>query len=756
MVLIGAGHSHVEVLRRFGSKPHPGVRLTLVTPTMYTPYSGMVPGYVSGFYSLEECHIDVCRLATFANARVILSSAIGIDSKTQTVHLASSRSGNTRPPLQYDVLSINVGITPDSRGIPGVEEHTVPVKPISAFAEKLEGILSRFKDRVEKTRNLSSPYHVVVVGGGAGGVELACALQYRLSSIAMAVSGQSCCKVSLVSKGPILSSSHASVRKRMIQLLGERNISLMEVPRGVCKVEQGRLFTAGGEHVSFDDCVWCTQAKAPEWFRNTDLQLDDQGYIVVDEYLSVEDSQGYVFGAGDCVTLSKSPRPKAGVYAVRAGPILADNIERALDNKSLRHWNPQSSNLSLIACGNRYALMSKQWLSYDAGFLWTWKDYIDTKFMAKYGSDLDQMMDTSRNMLSSHDNDNVPSLHMMRCGGCGSKVGGTVLASVLDALRERQGAHRSDVAWGDDAAIVPTPPKGYLMIQTMDFFKCPRILQDPYIFGYISAIHAMNDCYAMNGEPVSALALAVLPLAIPDKMKNQLYALMCGAVDALSEAGCDLVGGHTSEGAEFSMGLSITGQVKEGSVWAKSGMTPGDDIIITKPLGTGVILAAADQGLPVGSYFGTILESMCQSNLAARNVLQKYGVTACTDVTGFGILGHLLEMSMASNQQCQIYLDSMPIFPGVQTCFDRGVSSSLSPENERMVSDHVAGMDPIKDSYVWKVLLDPQTCGGLVFTIQSTETEKCLEDLAKAGFPHAQKIGRVAPCKDTTRMLRLE
>lgn len=712
----------------------------------------MVPGYVSGFYSLEECHIDLCRLATFAQARVIMSSAVGIDSKTRTVHLSSPSSTNRlvsgRPPLRYDILSVNVGITPDTLGIPGVEEYTVPVKPISLFADKLEKILAKFERFLSEKNGGMHIYTVVVVGGGAGGVELACALQYRLSCISKERSTQPCFEVSIVSKGLILNSSHSSVRKRMLRLLNERNIDVIEATGGVCKVEKGVLHTAEQE-ISFDDCVWCTQATAPEWFRNTDLMIDDKGYLVVDEFLSVEGSHGHVFGAGDCVTMSKSPRPKAGVYAVRAGPILADNIERAIFNKSLKPWYPQSSNLSLIACGNRHALMSKKWLSYDAGFLWAWKDHIDTKFMAMYGSDLDKMVGNSMNKIPSNSQDfeRISSLQQMRCGGCGSKVGSTILTSVLKTLQQRQGAESSKVSWGDDAAIIPSPSKGFKMIQTIDFFKCPKILQDPYIFGYIAAVHAMSDCYAMNGEPTSALVLVVLPLAIPEKVEEQLYHIMCGAVDALAEAGCTLVGGHTSEGSEFSIGLSITGTVPEDDIWKKGGMIPGNDIILTKPIGTGVILAAADAGMPVGAYFAAIQESMSQSNLGARNALQTHSVTACTDVTGFGVLGHLLEMCQASEQQCEIDIDSIPIFPGVQRYIRKGTASSLTPENERMVSSRVTGVEYAKEKNIWSALLDPQTSGGLLFTVNESETERCLQKLVKAGFPHARRIGRVLPVK---------
>ncbi len=265
--------------------------------------SGMIPGFVSGFYSLQDCHIDLCRLAKYANARVIVSSAVGINTLEKSVVL----EGN-RPPLEYDILSVNVGITPSDSSIPGVLEHSTPVKPIASFAEKIQRIFDEIKMK-------TSSYHIVVVGGGAGGVELACALQYRLQEFQR---DNKTMRVTLVSKGQILSSLHPNARIRMLRLLKDRGIELLETDGGVERVDDGSLVLRNGHVLEFDDCLWCTHAKAPEWFKNTGLELDDNGYMLVDEYLQSCNGPGNIFGGGDCVTLAKSPRPKAGVYAVRA------------------------------------------------------------------------------------------------------------------------------------------------------------------------------------------------------------------------------------------------------------------------------------------------------------------------------------------------------------------------------------------------------------------------------------------------------
>ena len=805
VVLIGGGHTHVEVLRRFGASPRPGVRLTLITNTLSAPYSGMIPGFVSGHYTLQECHIDLCRLATFANARVILSSAIGVDSKAQRVeleHFAENFEDRPRPSIPYDVLSINVGITPATAEIPGVNEFTTPVKPISALAVKIDGILDGFVRRCRADGgNDGEPYRVAVVGGGAGGVELACALQYRLARLVEATEGRQTggkgatvdddgvqYRVALISKGPILATSPVSVRDSMRALLAERGVRVIESDVGVTRVERGTLFLHGdgdtaGSTEAFDDCLWCTRASAPSWFTRTDLELDDAGYILVDEFLAARgpgtaptSSTRNVFGAGDCVAMFKSPRPKAGVYAVRAGPVISDNIFRALEGQPPKSWTPQSTNLSIISCGDRYALMSKSWLNLHGGWVWSWKDHIDRKFMTMYGDGLRMSGSMSPAASSSASastsaSSTAPELDLlltqaaMRCGGCGSKVGASLLSSVLSKLGvvgddpddpDRPDDPDKPATSLDDAAFLPAVPANAKAIQTIDYFKCPPLLQDPFVFGYIAAVHAMSDCYAMNGVPTSALALAVVPFASSRKTEEELYQLMAGASAALADAGCKLIGGHTSEGAELAMGFRVTGNVPKHTVWHKGGMRAGDEIILVKALGTGVIMAAAQAGLPVGKYIPEIIASMCQSNRHAHAVLQKYAdtVSACTDVTGFGLLGHLAEMCRASRMTCRISASDVPVFPGALECVELGATSSLSAENDRSVSRAVdrrgrSGRDgrdghvPVSDA-LYQVMIDPQTSGGLLLTLPTSHSDRALADLRGAGL-RAAKIGVCLP-----------
>lgn len=415
----------------------------------------------------------------------------------------------------------------------------------------------------------------------------------------------------------------------------------------------------------------------------------------------------------------------------------------------MKPWRPQASHLNLISCGDQYALAVKGWFVFHAAFLWKIKDSIDRSFMSKYGDGLPLMGKNVSGMIGSNVKENDQNIEMkdlierskMRCGACGSKIGSTILSNVLRKIRSRMPGDAS-IEWGDDAAILPRPPDGHVAVQTIDYFRAPSILQDPYLFGYITAVHAMSDCYAMNAEPSTALALAVLPFESESKTELDLHQMMTGSLDALSEADCKLVGGHTSEGGDMAMGFAVTGMAKEDKIWRKSGASEGNAAILVKPLGSGLILAAADQGLPVGQFIPDTLMAMRTSNRGAMRLLQDFTVTSCTDITGFGLLGHLLEVSDASSISFMLDPSSVPLLPGVMSCVSSGVTSSLRSQNMKRVEHGVDEIDTAQKIEIWEALIDPQTNGGLLVTIPCHEVEQCLRTLKNGGFPHASVIGQ--------------
>ncbi len=371
IVLVGGGHSHVGVLRRFGMHPLPGVRLTLICRDTRTPYSGMLPGYVAGHYAYDEVHIDLARLARFAGAHFVRDEALALDRAADEVHC---RNG---PPLHYDALSINIGSTPQTSGVPGASEHAVPVKPINGFNERWQLLL----DRVRKHHGIT---RIAVVGGGAGGVELALAMQYRLSKeLRAAGRNPDELRFHLLTGGALILPTHnAWVRRTFERVLGERGVEL-HCDAEVKQVSAARVQTSRGESVEADEIVWVTSAGGAPWLRQTGLALDARGFIQVSDTLqSVSDPK--VFAAGDIANMVNHPLEKAGVFAVRQGAPLAENLRRAVEGRALAPYRPQSRWLALISTGDRYAVASRGVLGLRGAWVWRWKDWIDRRFMRRF------------------------------------------------------------------------------------------------------------------------------------------------------------------------------------------------------------------------------------------------------------------------------------------------------------------------------------------------------------------------------------
>jgi selenide,water dikinase len=633
LVLIGGGHSHVIVLRMLGMNPIPGLQVTLISPSVKTPYSGMLPGVVAGHYEEDDIHIDLVPLCRFAGARFFQDRVTGLDLENKMIQCED------RPDVRFDVVSIDIGITPDVESVEGAKDNVIPVKPIDQFLERW--------DLFESNRELNHATNVGFVGAGAGGVELCLAVQHRLNNTGK----QAQLKFHLFHDGTeILKEYPASVQKRFNKVLADRNIRLWANFR-VERIKDHVVYSESGEKVVLDDIFWVTSAAPQGWLASTGLELDDEGYILVNETLQSVNNEN-VYAVGDIASVVQHPRPKAGVYAVRQGPPLFENLCRSILGKSPKPFKPQSEFLSLISTGNKSAIAHRNGKSIGGSWVWRWKNWIDQRFMNRFSEYPQMDLDKPTGLLTEFD-------EQMQCGGCGSKVSADLLGEVLDDL----GISESR----DDAAIYKAPEQ-MVMLHSVDSFR--NFVDDPFIFAQIAVSHALSDIYAMGGKPVTALAIVTVPFAKPLVTKSLLQQLMAGALKQLKLDGVELVGGHTSEGLELSMGFSVNGIVAEDKILKKSGMQFGDMLILTKPLGTGTLFAADMQRKAKGQWIDQALRTMKQSNGDALQVLEKYEVSACTDVTGFGLAGHLSEMVQASS--CISAAKSVPVPSGL-------VSMSTSP-----------------------------------------------------------------------------
>ena len=724
LILVGGGHSHIEVLRRFRMRPEPGVRVTLINPYPDAQYSGMLPGLIAGHYSEEDTNLDLFKLSQACGSRFIEDRVIRIDPGKKTVLCAS------RGEISFDVLSINIGSqspTPKNLEI----EHGLGVKPIQTFQ-------SRLKDVCDKIIIEGKPKRIAVVGAGAAGVEVILATKYRLED-SLNDTRHLTHSYFLVSSGKsILSEQSGKTRQICEEELKKNRITLLS-DFLVSNFERSTASTKDGRSITADVFLWATGAVGPAWLKSSGLGITEEGFIRVKANLESENFPN-IFAAGDIAHVQDHLRPKSGVFAVRQGPALTANLRRALQNKPLKDFRPQKRALAMISLGEKSAIAATQFFTLKGSLVWRYKNFVDKRFMKKYADLKPMPMEKSSGVTGTQSPE-------MRCGGCGSKIGPNLLREVLAGLPAMSS---SEIIIGlkkaDDAAIVKAEP-GKLGVHTIDHFK--QFIDDPWTLGKIAVNHALNDVFAMGANPKSALAIVGLPLSGPKLMKNDMSLLMRGASEGLEENGTVLVGGHTNEADEINIGFSAYGEVEERTLIRKTGAVHGDLIILTRPLGSGLLFAGAMKGLTKGRWISTTLQEMTQSNANASNIFAECGATSLTDITGFGLVGHLSEMIQGSEEGATIFLEKLPFYDGALPLAKLGIESTLKPENIKI--NHIA-TDKIKASTKYQVCFDPQTAGGLLATVSAQAADACLNNLIEAGYTKAAIIGQISSVSGELRI----
>lgn len=363
LLLVGGGHSHVEVVRRFGIVPPPGTEVTLISSERHMPYSGMLPGHIAGHYGFHDMHVDLERLCRFAGIRFAVNEATGLDPIRRLLHC---RDGGV---AAFDILSLDIGSTPDV--VPGAATYAISVKPVPRLLQAWERILLAARQ---------TPQSIVIVGGGAGGVELALAMEHRLRNERLRET-----TLAVVTDHQTLLPQHPPAAARLLErCLEHRAIALHRGSR-VEAVEDGALLLQNGRRLAARWVVWATSASAQPWPASGGLETDARGFVMVDDTLR-STSHPCVFASGDCAHVAHRSLPKSGVYAVRQGPVLAENLKRAARGAGLERYHPQRRALALISTGDRHAVATWGRLAFSGQWVWRWKDRIDRRFMAAFRS----------------------------------------------------------------------------------------------------------------------------------------------------------------------------------------------------------------------------------------------------------------------------------------------------------------------------------------------------------------------------------
>ncbi|MCF3972700.1 selenide, water dikinase SelD [Paracoccus salsus] len=692
LVLVGGGHSHALLLRMWGMQPLAGARVTLINPHPVAEYSGMLPGFVAGLYDRDLLTIDLVKLARHAGARLILDRATGLDTASGQVQLAG------RGPVAYDIASLDVGVATIPPDLPGFAQHALPLKPTSQFVERWQDFAA------------SGGGRIVIIGGGLAGVEIALAARRRLPHAPVTVIE--------ADATPLRELSTPARRHVLVRAAAARIDLICGSP--VTEISARSVQLADGRTLPAQLIVGAAGGWTPDWLGATGLRMQGDR-ILVDDRLATSDGQ--VFATGDCAILSDAPRPQAGVFAVRQAPVLAANLRAALTGRGRqRRFRPQRDWLRLIAAGGD-AVADKWGLGVGGGWVWHWKDRIDRRFMAML-HDLPKMPPPAlpRQMaLGARDAMGDKPL----CGGCGAKMGRAALQRVLLA---QASPRRHDILTGpgDDAAVIQMGDLRQVL--TTDHLRA--FVLDPALMARIAALHALGDIRAMGAQPQSALIQVTLPRLSEPLQERTLTEIMDAAAQVLDAAGAPIVGGHSSTGAEMTIGFSLTGTARD-----PIGQTarPGDVLILTKPIGTGVVLAAEMIGAAPGRAVAAAWDWMSRDQAHAARILGQdpsdLRARAMTDLTGFGLAGHLAGIAEASGARITIALDRLPLIDGAETLSAAGHHSSLYAANRSAT----LGLVQVPATARGRLVFDPQTSGGLIAALPAARAEAALAAIHAAG-----------------------
>ena len=692
LVLIGGGHAHALVLKAWGMNPLPGARLTLINPGPTAPYTGMLPGYIAGHYRRDELEIDLVRLCRHAGARLIMDSSLDIDQSRHEIILGS------RGPVGYDIASINVGITA-GLNVPGFSTYGISAKPLNAYADRW----NIFKSQVVK--GYTTP-DVVVIGGGVAGCELAMAMAYALQAKGISP------RVTVIELGSQISGVGSKVQHQILMAMANLGI-VIKTGLKVVGVTENQVLLDGHQPIAATLCVGAAGGVAQDWITQTNLPQKD-GFIKVSSDLGVVGDDA-LFAVGDCALMANGLLPKAGVFAVRAAPILHHNMRATLTGRKRNHWKPQKKYLKLISVGEKSAIAEKMGVAIAGRLMWLWKNKIDRAFMKRLRDFPEMVAPTVTSELAAGVAEILATKPL--CGGCGAKVGRGILSTALNNIA--QPTHNVLTGVGDDAAVLRQPNGEFQVIST-DHLR--SFIDDPELMTRIALVHALGDIWAMGAQPQVGLASIVLPQMSASLQQRTLLEITQVATEVLGAAGAQLVGGHTTMGAELTIGFTVTGTSKNMPLTV-AGAKPGDVLILTRPIGSGVILAADMAGQADGRDVAATLAIMAQMQDREAEVLSPVA-HAMTDVTGFGLAGHVHAICKASGLDASLFRDAIPIYSGARALSDAGVSSTLMPANS---SD-----TPLNGAHD-ALLYDPQTAGGLLAAVPKKQSAAVIEALIGQG-----------------------
>ena len=684
LVLIGAGHANIQVLKKLTMKNYEGLQIITINNGYTSLYSGMTPGLIENYYVLDDASIDLAKLCKNAGSVFINDEVIKLDEKKNIIYLKN------HPPIKYNLLSLNIGCQSKINNLEiSKEAEIIKVKPISNLVNKINSI----EKLILKEKVISCS----IIGGGIGGIEIAFALQSRY---------QNSIKLNLFAdQNNIEKNINSRTYKKLIALLSYKKINFVKsrikhIKENYVEDEEGKKFPTRISIIS-------TGAMSLPWIIDSGLSLDESGFINVNSFLQSE-SHKNIFATGDIASLNYQIRAKSGVMAVRQGEKLKENLFRFLLNKDLIHFKPQSIWLCLIGTGGKNALLNWGQFSIHGKLIWQLKEFIDRKFVKKFS--FENPMNNFKDIIKLPLSDKIINqINLkMRCEGCGSKLSKDDLSDYLHKTNSLNAKVLSD------AATIHIPSNKFT--QSIDHIKYFAEM-NPYNFGRIAYLHSQNDILSAGSEVNSFSVSLGLPYNENEAQKYFLEYFMQG-INSESEIDKSIfASGHTYTSEEPGITINMNG-IKILDTF-KNQAVEGDLIYLTKPLGIGFLMAAFNHNSInlTARVYEKIINNMLISNKSAFAIAKKYNAKPLTDISGFGLGSHLIDICKSSNLSASLKLNREIVIDG---CLEdlKLYKSSAYEDNRNNAISEIEILDDNKEIHsISKILFDPQTSGPLLISL---------------------------------------
>ena len=679
LVLIGAGHANIQVLKKLCMYKYSGLHTILISDGIDAIYSGMTPGFIQKQYTREEISINLQRLCLNAGVTFINDKVTGLDAENQTITLSRS------PKIEYDYLSINCGSISKLSDIEIRDsKNTISAKPISSLVEKIKFL----DERVEKSQ---LKFAISIIGAGVAAFELALSLKQRYQDKAL---------IKIVGSSILKEANINNFTRLSLIKSCQNNIEVIQSRIKVINIDD--LETVDGQKIVSSFNIICSGADTENWLKAANFQLSQSNFLIANQNL-LSSSYNNVFLSGDLVDIKNFLRPKSGVMAVRQGEILKENIFLKIQNKPLKKIFPQKNWLYLVTTKKKTAVLNYYFLSFQGRWCWLLKNWIDKKFMKRFIFNDPNMKEKKQFNL---DEELLKQKKIMYCQGCGSKVSKNNLVEYLNSFNAG-----SDLP---DSSFVDL--KTEKIIQTIDLIKHFSSFS-PFEFGRISYFHSQNDILAGGGK-VHSLSISVgIPFSKNKVEKFFLRHFIEGIKQEATSDNATIAAGHSYQTEEPATTITMNGVTN--SVLSKSNAKLDDLIYLSKPLGTGYLLAAnyKNTNLLNSQDIEKLFFWISMSNKKASNIALANSCNVMTDISGFGLASHLGDICLGSKLGAELTL-SEEILMNKNIEILKYFKSTGFDNNFNAMKEHVM----ISNSNNFEnILYDPQTNGPMLMLINPSQ-----------------------------------